>query len=141
MPVIVPAVAAAPQQSVLRVQAPAKKTKTQAKAKGAARKPTAESGAADLAAFFRKLGSQPDLLERFSSSPAGREEVLARFDLSEAHKALLAKGRVRDIIAGLAAAQPTPDTNTVIVSCASHDDRLDCGHDECKAFMEAVKTA
>ena len=139
MPVIVPPAAAAPQQSVLRVQAPAKKTKTQAKAKSAARKPTAKAGAADLAAFFRKLWSQPDLLERFSSSAAGREEVLARFDLSEAHKALLVKGRVRDIIAGLTSA-PTPNTNTIVVSCTD-DDRLDCGHDECKAFMVAVQTA
>jgi hypothetical protein len=140
MPVIVPAAAAAPQQSVLRVQAPAKKSKTQAKAKGVARKTTAKADAADLAAFFRKLWSQPDLLERFSSSPAGREEVLARFDLSEAHKAVLVKGRVRDIIARLAGLQPTPDSNTVIIACAD-DDRLDCGHDACKAFMVAVQTA
>jgi hypothetical protein len=91
-------------------------------------------------AFFRKLWSQPDLLERFSSSPAGREEVLARFALSEDHKALLVKGRVREIIAKLAAAQPIPDSSTVIIACAD-DGQLYCGHDACKAFMVAVQTA
>jgi hypothetical protein len=139
MSVTVPVATVAQPQTVMPVQVPAKKTQPKAKS---AREPTAKAGAADLAVFFRKLSSQPDLLERFSSSPAGREEILARYDLPEAHKALLVKGRVRDIISRLEGAQIAPAYQTVIigVSCAD-DDRLNCGHDECKAFMVAVKSA
>jgi hypothetical protein len=102
----------------------------------AVRKPPRPRGA-DLAVFFRKLWSQPALLERFSSSPAGREEVLARFDLSSPHRALLVQGCVRDIIAELAGVQTSADSSTVIISCTDAE-RRECGHPECKAFMTAV---
>lgn len=127
-------------QPPMRVPVPAKKR--QPKAKNAARRPTAKGGAADLAIFFNELSSQPDLLERFASSPAAREEIVARYALSEAHKALLVKGRVRDIISRLEGAEIAPayQTVTVRVSCAA-DDRLNCDHDDCKAFMMAVKSA
>lgn len=138
--------------------AKAKQPKTKAKT-SPARKPVAKAKAAarskadgkkmavrkrppsrgsDLAVFFRKLWSQPGLLERFSSSPAGREEVLAGFELSAPHRALLVQGCVRDIIAELAGVKTSTAQSTVIISCTD-DDRLECGHAECKAFMVAVQ--
>jgi hypothetical protein len=131
----------AKKSSALKTVAKAKAA-GRAKAAGktkAVRKPP-PSRAADLAVFFRKLWSQPALLEQFSSNPAGREEVLAGFKLSAPHRALLVQGCVRDIIAELAGVRTSPQNtaqNTVIVSCTD-DDRLECGHPECKAFMVAV---
>ena len=92
-----------------------------------------------LAGFFRKLWSKPDLLEKFSSSPAGRDEVLAQFNLSDAHKKLIAGGCVRDIIQALAGVTPSPSYNTVLTTDDEGDNHIDCGHPECKAFVATLR--
>lgn len=88
-----------------------------------------------LAAFFRKLWSKPELLERFSESPEGREEVLRQFNLSARHKKLIVEGCVRDLIAELAGVKTRSQTNTLISAVAD----LKCGHPECEAFIKAIK--
>lgn len=87
-----------------------------------------------LAAFFRKLWSKPELLERYSESIEGRREVLRQFNLSARHKQLLTSGCVRDIIAELAGVKVSSETTTVINAAA-----VDCGHPECQAFTKALK--
>lgn len=87
-----------------------------------------------LAAFFRKLWSRKDLLERFSSGPEARAEVLREFNLAPAHRKVLEKGCVRDIIGALAGVS-APNSTVVIDS----SDVVTCGHAECEAFMSAVK--
>jgi hypothetical protein len=123
---------------------PVAKAKAAGRSKAAGRtktvRKTSPSGGNGLAGFLRKLSSQPDTLERFSSSPAGREQVLADSALSAPHKELLAKGCVRDIIGALAGVPAATQNNTVIIATANAN-QLECGHAECTAFMTAVKSA
>lgn len=96
-----------------------------------------------LAAFFRKLYKQPGLMEKFSSSAAGREEVLAKSDLTEEHRQILAAGCMRDILVALSGASETMNT-TVSVGVGDEGDgdgdqlRL-CNHPDCQAFRTAPK--
>jgi len=89
-----------------------------------------------LAAFFRKLWSRPELLARFSRSPAGREEVLQGFNLSARHRRILVGGCMRDIIRELAGVSAKTAASNTIIDCT---DDPECGHPECKAFMKAVR--
>jgi hypothetical protein len=66
--------------------------------------------------------------------------VLARFDLSAPHRALLVQGCVRDIIAELAGVKTSTESSTVLIGCTDTD-RRGCGHPVCMAFMAAVKPA
>ena len=92
-----------------------------------------------LAAFFRKLWSQPALLDKFSESPAGRDEVLTKFNLSPAHKKLIAGGCVRDIIGELAGAKTRSESSVVLNTDDDGDNEIDCGHPECKAFVATIR--
>lgn len=131
-----------PKMKKSAARKPVAKAKAAGRSKAAGKtktvRKTSPSGGNGLAGFFRKLSSQPDTLERFSSSPAGREQVLADSALSAPHKELLAKGCVRDIIGALAGVPTTSvQSNTIIVTTSAN--QLACGHPECQAFMEAAK--
>jgi hypothetical protein len=91
-----------------------------------------------LAAFFRRLWGKPALLERFSSSPEGRAEVLGKFNLHPDHARMLQAGCVRDVIRELAGVKPSRMTlaNSTVINCT---DEVDCGHEECRAFALAVR--
>jgi hypothetical protein len=104
--------------------------------KAAARSKTA--GKSTLGGFYRKLWSKPDLMEKFSSSPAGRDAVIAQSNLTPAHQELVAKGCLRDVMQELAGAPASP-SNTVN-NVVSANGGVDCGHPECQAFMNAVKS-
>ena len=108
------------------------KAKKPSKQKRPARKPAAKI---ELGAFFRKLWSKPALLEQFSASPQGRDQVLDKFNLSARHRDMLARGCMREIIPELAGVKAMAENNTV-VNCSY---QAECGHAECAAFMAAVK--
>ena len=108
------------------------KAKKPSKQKRPARKPAAKI---ELGAFFRKLWSKPALLEQFSASPEGRDQVLDKFNLSARHREMLVRGCMREIIPELAGVKGLTPNNTV-VNCAHH---AECGHAECVAFMAVVK--
>jgi hypothetical protein len=106
--------------------------------KAAARPKTA--GKSALGGFYRKLWSKPDMMEKFSSGPAGRDAVIAQSNLTPAHQKLVAKGCLRDVMQALAGAPAVASANNTVpnyVSAAA----VDCGHPECQAFMNAVKPA
>ena len=109
-----------------------------AKAKRPSKKSPAKKAAAkvDLAAFFRKLWSKPNLLEQFSASPEGRDQVLDKFNLSARHREMLVRGCMREIIPELAGVKALGENNTVV--CVG--DEAECGHRECAAFFAAVKS-
>jgi hypothetical protein len=98
-----------------------------------------------LATFFRRLWSKPALLERFSSSPEGRAEVLEKFNLHPDHKQILHNGCVRDVIRELAGVKTNGGAkrsrmmteNSTVINCT---DDVDCGHQECRAFALAVRS-
>ena len=100
--------------------------------KAGAKRPAAKI---ELRAFFRKLWSKPAMLEQFSASPQGRDQVLDKFNLSARHREMLVRGCMREIIPELAGVKAMADNNTV-VNCGY---QADCGHAECAAFMAAVK--
>ena len=137
MPLIVPA-AAVPQQPAARASAPAKQSKAQSKSP--IRKVADKAGVADLAAFFRKPGAQPALLERFSTSPASRAQVLAGFNLSHEHTALLVQGRVQETTGALLRSACTLETCTVSISDSPDESDQLCNHADCKAFRIAAKS-
>ncbi len=96
-----------------------------------------------LATFFRRLWSKPALLERFSSSPEGRAEVLDKFNLHPDHKDMLHRGCVSDVIRALAGVKTNAGAkrermlaNSTVINCT---DEVDCGHPECGAFAVAVR--
>src|SRR4051812_43729915 len=93
-----------------------------------------------LAAFFRRLWGKPALLERFSSSPEGRAEVLGKFNLHPDHSRILQAGCVRDVIRELAGVKTTRTrmafANSTVINAT---DDVDCGHEECSAFSLAVR--
>ncbi len=95
-----------------------------------------------LAAFFRRLWSKPELLERFSSGAEGRAEVLGKFNLHPDHTRILEAGCVRDVIRELAGVKPTRSrmafANSTVINAT---DDVDCGHEECRAFSTAVRNA
>ena len=90
-----------------------------------------------LTAFFGKLWAQPDLMERFSSGRPGRDEVVAKFNLSAADKKLVADGCVRDIIGELAGAKTSSEASSVLTT--DENGSVDCGHAECKAFVSTLR--
>jgi hypothetical protein len=90
-----------------------------------------------LAAFLRKLWSSPALMDRFSESRAGRQEVIARFKLNPRHARLLLDGCVRDIVVELAGGQPKAQS-TVSIGVEKGSADVTCGHPECKSFMTAA---
>lgn len=116
-----------------------------AKSRKPARRPARKTAArVPLAAFFRRLWSKPELLDRFSASPEGRAEVLAKFNLHPDHKEMLHKGCIRDVIRELAGVKPARGAkatrmmmaNSTVINCT---DDVDCGHMECRAFALAVR--
>ena len=108
-----------------------------AKAKKPTKKSPAKKASAkiDLAAFFRRLWSRPALLEQFSASPEGRDQVLDKFNLAERHRDMLVRGCMREIIPELAGVKVMGENSTVVSSCYE----AECGHRECAAFLAAVK--
>jgi hypothetical protein len=87
-----------------------------------------------LAAFFRKLWTQHKDRE-FSTNPKRRQEIVESSNLSPAHKRLLKRGCMKDIIAELAGVQLTT-ANSTVIECA---DEVECGHPECEAFIAAAR--
>lgn len=108
-----------------------------AKSKKPAKKSSAKKAAAkiELGAFFRRLWSKPAMLEQFSASPEGRDQVLSKFNLAERHRDMLVRGCMREIIPELAGVK-TMAENSTVVNCT---DEVECGHPECAAFMAVVK--
>src|SRR3954471_3493984 len=88
-----------------------------------------------LAAFLMKLWSDPDLKDRFKQGRAAREQVVREANLSEQHGKLLVEGCVSKIMAELAGLDTTANTNGTIQIA----DMVDCGHEHCQAFMNALK--
>lgn len=132
MPLIVPP-ATVPPQSTARASVPARQPKARAKTRNR------KAGVAELAAFFRALGTNPALLERFSSSPAGRARVLAKFNLSEEHESLLVRGRVQEIVGTLVANMCTLENCTINVGDSPETADQLCDHADCNAFRVAAK--
>lgn len=118
----------------------AKKEKTKKPAAKAVKKAPAKRAAPRerLAAFFRKLYRQPALMEKFSSSSAGREQVLAKSDLTEEHRQVLTTGCMRDILVALSGASGTLNTSVSVGvgdDGGGESDQLKlCNHPECQAF-------
>ncbi|HUH92142.1 MAG TPA: hypothetical protein VL742_03220 [Casimicrobiaceae bacterium] len=98
----------------------------------------AKSRKISLAAFLRRLWSRPDLMERFSQSRAGRQEVLKQFNLSARHSRLLLDGCMRDLVVELAGGAKLAEYTTGIINCDHGGADVECGHPECKAFMAVV---
>ncbi len=90
-----------------------------------------------LAGFLRKLWKSPALMEQFSESRAGREKVLAGFNLAAKDRRILLEGCVRDIVVALAGGTAEM-TTTVVISAARGTADVQCGHSECKAFMASL---
>ncbi len=93
-----------------------------------------------LAAFFRKLYKQPAMMGKFSSSAAGREQVLEKSDLTMEHRNLLSTGCLRDIIVALAGANCTMENCTIQCDNDGEGDHGHlCNHADCQAFRAATK--
>lgn len=114
----------------------AKKPSAKTAKKKAARKPPPRER---LAAFFRKLYKQPKLMAQFSSSAAGREQVLEKSNLTMEHRNLLASGCLRDTIVALSGATCVVNC-TIVVGDDMGKDSLLCSHPDCQAFR-SVKPA
>jgi hypothetical protein len=103
-----------------------------------AKKKSKANSQTTLGKFFRDLHKKPEQLEKFSSGPAGRKEVIDQSNLKPEHKKLLKTGCVPDIIQALAGVplSSTADYNTLVVQCC--DDKPGCGHPHCEAFSKAT---
>jgi len=93
-----------------------------------------------LAAFLRKLWSNPKLMERFSQSKAGRAEVIRQFNLTQRHARMLLEACVRDIVLELAGATGLARNSTVVLNTEKSQADVSCGHAHCEAFMRAMGT-
>ncbi len=91
-----------------------------------------------VAGFFRKLYKQPALMEKFTASAAGRQQVLAKTDLTAEHQSLLATGCVRDMIVALSGASPSD--NTTITCNDDGGEQALCAHPDCNAFRAATQS-
>ncbi|HEY6909240.1 MAG TPA: hypothetical protein VI356_07720 [Myxococcales bacterium] len=88
-----------------------------------------------LAAFFRKLWGQRKQMEQFSTDPIRRRQIVDGSNLSPAHKRLLRRGCMKDIMAELVGVKLSA-ANSTIIECA---DEVECGHPECEAFISATR--
>lgn len=109
-------------------------------AKGATPKaPAKKSGSkkTTLGGFFRAMHKKPEVMEKFSSGPEGRAEVIDQSNLAPEHKKLLKAGCVPDIIQALAGVPPsvTAEFNMLVVQCC---DEVKCGHPHCEAFSKVT---
>jgi hypothetical protein len=122
-----------------------KPTKVKSKAKSS-KKPASKAarprtaGKSALSGFYRKLWSKPDLMEKFTSGPAGRDAVISQSNLTPAHRKLVARGCLRDVMQALAGAPAVASASNTVPNYV-HAAAVDCGHPECQAFMNAVKPA
>jgi hypothetical protein len=77
------------------------------------------------------------MMEQFSESRAGREKVLAGFNLAPNHRRMLLDGCVNEIVVELAGGTQEMST-TVLINCEHGTAAVKCGHPECKAFIATV---
>jgi hypothetical protein len=79
------------------------------------------------------------MMERFSESREGRQEVIRRFNLSARHARLLFEGCVRDIVVELAGGTREKAMNsTTVIDCDRAGADVTCGHHECEIFMATL---
>ncbi|HEX4381497.1 MAG TPA: hypothetical protein VH083_01050 [Myxococcales bacterium] len=93
---------------------------------------------ASLPEFFQGLDADPDKLEQFSSTLAGRKQVIENSNLSDEHKAVLKKGCIPDIIRAFSGLPPAPEGTggaTMAINCC---DEMGCEHKHCNAFSQAA---
>jgi hypothetical protein len=91
-----------------------------------------------LAGFLRKLWSSPKLMDRFSESREGRQDVIKQFNLSARHARLLLDGCVNDLVFELAGGKKVAQSTTTVINCDRDHGDVKCGHPECEAFMNSL---
>jgi len=85
--------------------------------------------------FFRGLYQDPDKADQFNGGPKARQKLLDASDLSAAHKKLIKRGCIPDVIHALVGAPSLAADYMVSVDC---QDSIACGHPECHALKDAV---
>jgi hypothetical protein len=108
-----------------------------AKKKPAARGASGDGAKRRLHAFFRKLYSDPELMEKFGAGPSGRDAAMKGQNLTDEHQNLLRRGCVPEVIRALVGADASARTftSTIVEGHAA----IACAHPECQAFARAAR--
>jgi hypothetical protein len=85
--------------------------------------------------FFRGLYEDPDKGDQFNGGPKARAKLLAASDLSDAHKKLIKRGCIPDVIHALVGAPKLAADMMFSVEC---QDSIACKHAECNALQAAA---
>jgi hypothetical protein len=88
--------------------------------------------------FFRGLYQDPKKADQFNGGPKARQKLLAASDLSDAHKKLIKRGCIPDVIHALVGAPAIAAAYTSMVDC---QDGFACDHPECHALTAAANPA
>jgi hypothetical protein len=85
--------------------------------------------------FFHGLYADPDKADQFNGGPKARSKLLEASDLSDAHKKLIKRGCIPDVIHALVGAPKLAATMMFAIDC---QDGIACKHPECNALQAAA---
>ena len=85
--------------------------------------------------FFRGLYADPDKADQFNGGPKARSKLLDASDLSDAHKKLIKRGCIPDVIHALVGAPKLAAMYMFAIDC---QDGIACKHPECNALQAAA---
>jgi hypothetical protein len=85
--------------------------------------------------FFRGLYEDPDKADQFNGGAKARQKLLDASDLSDAHKKLIKRGCIPDVIHALVGAPKLSAAMMVAIDCT---DSIACKHPECNALQAAA---
>lgn len=87
--------------------------------------------------FFRGLYQDPDKADQFNGGPKARQKLVDASDLSAAHKKLIKRGCLPDVIHALVGAPAVSAAMTMVVDCQTAS--IACEHPECQALKAAAQ--
>jgi hypothetical protein len=85
--------------------------------------------------FFHGLYADPDKADQFNGGPKARQKLLEASDLSDAHKKLIKRGCIPDVIHALVGAPKLAAAMMFAIDC---QDGIACKHPECNALQAAA---
>lgn len=86
--------------------------------------------------FFHGLYQDPEKADQFNESPKARQKLVDGSDLSAAHKKLIKRGCIPDVIHALVGAPALSADMNMVVECCQPS--IACDHPECHALKSAA---
>jgi hypothetical protein len=112
------------------------KKKATAAPRGRGAQPVISEDTQRLHQFFRGIYQDPEKADQFNGGPKARQKLVDASDLSAAHKKLIKRGCIPDVIHALVGAPAIAADLNMVVECCQPS--IACRHPECHALRTAA---